>query len=33
MSSVVGDLSSDVLMLSIPEINQCVNSYFETEKS
>ena len=24
---------SDVLMFRIPDVNQCVNNYFETEKS
>ena len=26
-------LRSDVLMLRIPDINHCVNKYFETEES
>ena len=26
-------LRSDVLMFRIPDISQCVNNYFETEKS
>ena len=31
--SVIGTLRSDVLMFRIPGISQCVNNYFETEKS